>query len=237
LDKAEGLRAKRRTALTKMHTLPQAIFLELFGDADISEHMIGDLLKSGTLLLHKDGNHGSLYPRADDFGCEGVPFLMARCISDDGRIDNALIERLHEEKAAKLRIGWISKGDVLLAHNATVGKVALYDGRFPKALIGTSLTAFRPDPLELDSNYLAAALRSAFFQRQLEKNMGQTTRNQVPITAQRELTLRVAPIELQRQFARRVAAVEKLKAAQRASLGKLDALFASLQHRAFRGEL
>ncbi len=47
----------------------------------------------------------------------------------------------------------------------------------------------------------------------------------------------VPAIELQREFARRVAAVEKLKAAQRASLTELDALFASLQHRAFRGEL
>ena len=34
-----------------------------------------------------------------------------------------------------------------------------------------------------------------------------------------------------------VAAVEKLKTAQRAALAELDALFASLQHRAFHGEL
>jgi len=45
------------------------------------------------------------------------------------------------------------------------------------------------------------------------------------------------PIELQRDFARRVAAVENLKASYRASLAELDALFATLQHRAFRGEL
>ena len=45
------------------------------------------------------------------------------------------------------------------------------------------------------------------------------------------------PLVLQHEFARRVAAVEKLKAAQRAHLAELDALFASLQHRAFRGEL
>jgi type I restriction enzyme S subunit len=42
---------------------------------------------------------------------------------------------------------------------------------------------------------------------------------------------------VQREFARRVTAVEKLKTAQRASLAELDALFATLQHRAFRGEL
>jgi hypothetical protein len=34
-----------------------------------------------------------------------------------------------------------------------------------------------------------------------------------------------------------VTAVEKLKTAQRAALAELDALFASLQHRAFHGEL
>ncbi|MGE0544507.1 MAG: hypothetical protein AB7R89_30470 [Dehalococcoidia bacterium] len=39
------------------------------------------------------------------------------------------------------------------------------------------------------------------------------------------------------EFAGQVAAVERLKVAQQASLGHLDALFASLQHRAFRGEL
>ena len=43
--------------------------------------------------------------------------------------------------------------------------------------------------------------------------------------------------DCQREFARRVAAVEKLKAAHRASLAELDALFAALQHRAFCGEL
>jgi type I restriction enzyme S subunit len=34
-----------------------------------------------------------------------------------------------------------------------------------------------------------------------------------------------------------VGAVEKLKTAQRTALAEQDALFATLQHRAFRGEL
>lgn len=41
----------------------------------------------------------------------------------------------------------------------------------------------------------------------------------------------------QREFARRVTAVERMKTAHRASLAELDTLFASLQHRAFKGEL
>jgi type I restriction enzyme S subunit len=41
----------------------------------------------------------------------------------------------------------------------------------------------------------------------------------------------------QDRFARLAISVDKLKSAHGASLAKLDALFASLQHRAFRGEL
>ncbi len=57
------------------------------------------------------------------------------------------------------------------------------------------------------------------------------------IALARNATGTSSPISLQREFARRVTAVEALKTAQRASLAELDALFASLQHRAFRGEL
>jgi type I restriction enzyme, S subunit len=49
--------------------------------------------------------------------------------------------------------------------------------------------------------------------------------------------IRVPPLKLQQDFARRIAALEQLKSSHRASLAELDALFASLQHRAFRGEL
>jgi type I restriction enzyme S subunit len=45
------------------------------------------------------------------------------------------------------------------------------------------------------------------------------------------------PLELQQTFATRVAAVERLKESHRRHLAELDALFASLQHRAFKGEL
>ena len=49
--------------------------------------------------------------------------------------------------------------------------------------------------------------------------------------------IEVPPLPLQQEFAERLGAVEKLKAVQRASLAELDALFASLQDRAFRGAL
>ena len=45
------------------------------------------------------------------------------------------------------------------------------------------------------------------------------------------------PIDLQHRFAAIVESIEKRKARMRAHLAELDELFASLQHRAFNGEL
>lgn len=53
----------------------------------------------------------------------------------------------------------------------------------------------------------------------------------------REIAVYLPPLPLQQTFARRATAIETLKATHRAALTELDALFASLQHRAFRGEL
>src|SRR6202021_1186217 len=52
----------------------------------------------------------------------------------------------------------------------------------------------------------------------------------------KETKLPLPPLDLQQTFAARVTEIDKLKAQHRAHLAKLDALFASLQHRAFRGE-
>lgn len=237
LDKADALREKRRLALQKLDTLLQSVFLEMFGKSDFPQVSIEELLKRKVLLLHKDGNHGGLYPRAEEFGNSGVPFLSAKCVTDDGLINYQLIEYLKTEKANKLKIGWIEKGDVLLAHNASVGKVTLYQGEFKKALIGTSLTAFRPNQKELTSSFLWGVFRSDLFQRQLEKNMGQTTRNQVPITTQRQLKIIMPPLELQNKFSAFLGNLLNLKRKKQKSLDELNKLFQSLQQKAFKGEL
>jgi type I restriction enzyme S subunit len=53
----------------------------------------------------------------------------------------------------------------------------------------------------------------------------------------RELLFPLPGCRLQEDFANRMADVERTKALLRSSQAELDILFASLQHRAFRGEL
>jgi type I restriction enzyme S subunit len=149
---------------------------------------IESLLKSGAILGHKDGNYGSQYPRVAEFGSEGVPFLTAKSLND-GRIDIEGAPRLSEQRANDLRFGFVQSGDVLLSHNATVGRVAVVPNFKGKLLIGTSLTYFRVDSSRILPRYLAAFFTGSDFQAQLNAVMSQSTRNQVPITAQRKLRI------------------------------------------------
>ncbi|CAD5371792.1 Type I restriction-modification system, specificity subunit S [Rubrivivax sp. A210] len=87
----------------------------------------------------------------------------------------------------------------------------------------------------VDDVYGLAALR--FLKGQLAAQAASTT---VPIlnkSAFEKFEIAVPPLTLQQTFATRIQAVESLKATHRAALAELDALFASLQHRAFNGGL
>jgi type I restriction enzyme S subunit len=60
---------------------------------------------------------------------------------------------------------------------------------------------------------------------------------QLPIHNLRKVSLLVPPIDLQHRFATIVESVERQKTRLRTHLAELDTLFASLQSRAFNGEL
>jgi type I restriction enzyme, S subunit len=161
---------------------------------------IESLLESGALTAHKDGNYGSQYPRVQEFGSVGIPFLTAKSLKD-GKIDIDGAPRLSEERANELRFGFVQPGDVLLSHNATIGRVAVVPKFEGRLLVGTSLTYFRVDPTRISPRYLAAYFCGSDFQNQLAAVMSLSTRNQVPITAQRHLHVVLPPIGEQNAIA------------------------------------
>jgi type I restriction enzyme S subunit len=85
--------------------------------------------------------------------------------------------------------------------------------------------------------FLSAYLTSPVGQRQVLGRNRQAVKAGLNFDDIRSFVVPVPPIELQRDFTRRIAAVEALKTPHQTSLTELDALFSSLQHRAFRGEL
>lgn len=184
---------------------------------------IESLIASGAIISHKDGNFGSLYPRVEEFGTDGVPFLTAKSL-DAGEIDIAGAPRLADKRADALPFGFVKPNDVLLSHNATIGRVAVVPQFEGRLLVGTSLTYFRLNSQKLLPRYFAAYLAGVDFQNQLAAVMSHSTRNQVPITAQRRLTVVVPPLDVQHMIADTLGALDnKIEQNRRTSRG-LEAL-------------
>lgn len=187
LDKVTSLISLRKQQLAKLDELVKARFVEMFGEPVSNPYKfevrsLQNMLDDGIITYHLDGNHGSDYPRNEEFVESGVSYISANCIIDD-TVNLNLAKHLTEERAAKLRKGIAQDEDVLFAHNATVGPVAILHTRETKVILGTSLTAYRCNKQRILPAYLKAYMQSEGFVRQYTKDMKQTTRNQVPITA------------------------------------------------------
>ena len=224
--KLEQLISLRKQQLAKLDELVRARFVEMFGDPisnpfGFKVESLQEMLDDNAITYHLDGNHGSDYPRNEEFVESGVSYISANCIIDDN-VNLKLAKHLTEERAAKLRKGIAQDEDVLFAHNATVGPVAILHTRETKVVLGTSLTDYRCNKQRILPSYLKAYMQSEGFVRQYTKDMKQTTRNQVPITAQRKYLFIVPPLSLQNQFAAFAERVDQQKQTVQQSLEKLE---------------
>jgi type I restriction enzyme S subunit len=158
------------------------------------------LLERGWIVSHLDGNHGNDYPRKEEFLSSGVPYLSANCIENDS-VNMSLAKFLSPKRAASMRKGVAHNKDVLFAHNATVGPVAMLYTDEPRVILSTSLTYYRCNPDQIVPEFLAHYMRSPVFTVQYDAVMRQSTRNQVPITKQREFFHIIPPVDEQRKIA------------------------------------
>lgn len=166
------------------------------------------LLDRGVLEALKDGNHGEQYPRSSEFSKAGTPYVAASNVTDDGKIDFDGCPKLTDAVKERLRIPPARGGDVLLTHNATVGRVAVIPAWQREVVASTTTTYYRVDPERLSNRYLAAYLRTHLFQSQLHRVMKQSTRDQVPITAQKKLLFVVPPLTFQESFVHSVVQIQ-----------------------------
>ena len=239
LDRAEELRSKRREAIAQLDTLTQAIFIEMFGDPVVNPKG-WKRLPFAELLTNIDSGWS--------------PICLDRPVSGEewGVLKLGAVTRCEynpaENKALPLGINpypdlEVKTGDLLFTRKNTyelVAACALVRATPSRLLMSDLIFRFRlrPDAV-VNPCFLHQLLIYPTKRRDIQKLAGGSASSMPNISkAKLQTTLiEVPPLDLQCKFARRVEAVEKLKAAHRASLSELDALFASLQHRAFRGEL
>lgn len=170
---------------------------------------IQNLYDQNIIIDFADGNHGSLYPRKYEFGEDGITFVSAKNLSG-GRVTWSECNRLNEKKAKQLTKGWSQGGDVLLTHNATVGRVARVELGVERFLLGTSVTYYRLNEEALDRKFFSIVLMSPIWQSQLEAIMQQTTRNQVSIQKQAHFRIPIPPLAEQHRIVAKVDAMMEL---------------------------
>mgnify|MGYP000628029890 CR=1 FL=1 len=185
---------------------------------------IQELLDNKVILKVQDGNHGSLYPKTSEFVDNGVPLVAASHINLFGKINFGACPKLTKERASSLRIKPAQGGDVLLTHNATVGRVAVIPDLWDEVVVSTSTTYYRVDSSFLFNNYLYYYFQSPVFSEQLKRIMGQTTRNQVPITAQKELLITLPIYQEQKKIAAILTSVDDVIEKTQAQIDKLKDL-------------
>jgi type I restriction enzyme S subunit len=238
LDRAEALRAKRRAALAQLDFLIQSLFLDLFADPASNGWAMTNI---GSVAKPVPGSI-----RTGPFGSQ----LLHGEFTDSGiavlGIDNAVANEfrwgerrfISEAKYRQLKRYTVHPGDVLITIMGTCGRCAVVPDDIPAAINTKHLCCITLDAAKCTPVFLHAYfLRHPIARQYLTQTAKGAIMSGLNMGIIKEMPVPLPPLSLQREFARRVTAVEKLKAAQRASLAELDALFATLQHRAFKGKL
>jgi len=231
LDAADALRAKRRESLAQLDSLLQSTFVALFGDP-VANPMGWDRcsLDQGCERI-VDCPHstpswttsGVICLRTSNLGYGEWDWTDTRYVTE-------------EEYLIRTKRSEIAPGDLILSREGTVGVLAMVK-KGMRICMGQRLVQVRPTRSHFDPQYLLHILLHDLSPSRLGNLMAGSTSKHLNVKDLKSLPIPIPPLPLQRRFAAIVESVERQKARQRAHLAELDALFAALQHRAFRGEL
>lgn len=237
LDQAEELRRKRKEAIAQLDTLTQSIFQDLYYSSQnhLSEISLIDVAEKnrGSFV---NGPFGSNL-LTSELQEEGVPVIYIRDIKT-GTYKRVSKVCVSEKKAKELSVCSVYPKDVLIAKvGDPPGIAAIYPENEPIAIITQDVIRIRIARNFALPEYIVGYLNSSIGRWKISGITIEATRARFSLSDFKKIKIEIPPLSLQKEFAERVEAVEELKKSHRASLSELDALFASLQHRAFKGEL
>ena len=238
LDKADELRAKRRATLAELDTLTQSIFLEMFGDPTANANRFPvHALES---LLRQPLQNGAYYPKdayTEDAGVEMVHMSDAFYeVVPRGNLKRVNCAKTDVQKYA------LTELDILVARRSLTLEGAAKPCLIPKSdeplIFESSFIRVTPHPGKITALYLYHYLANERIKRKrIQPYITQSTISGINQSNLARVLVTCPPVILQQDFACRAAAIESLKAKHQTALAELDALFASLQHRAFCGNL
>lgn len=230
LDEVDALRARRHRSVESLEELAGSEFLDRF-DVPTDRSSLAELPRLGDFAeLITDGEHQT--PRR---ATTGHVLLSARNIRN-GYVDTTNVDYVNDSEFNRIAKRCATRpGDVLISCSGSIGRVATVETDRPYVMV-RSVALVRPGR-QLRSKYLEYLLRSAPLQaamHRVARSSAQANLFQRPI---RELPVFVPSLEAQSRFEKVVEAIEERRQLALASVRGVDALYSSIQHRAFRGEL
>lgn len=233
LDQAETLRAQRRAAIAQLDSLGQAIFLEMFGDPARNGHG-WPACSLESLVRPKDSlNYGVVQP-GDDVD-DGVPLIRVGDLGG-GVVRLSSLKTIAPEIEAAYKRSRLRGDEILVSCVGTIGVIALVEPVMRGFNIARAVARI-PLAEGVDRLFVAEYLKSGYVQSYFTSELRTVSQPTLNIKQICETKVVLPPLVMQQQFSQRVIAVEDIKATHRTALTHLDELFASLQHRAFHGEL
>ena len=228
LDAADALRVKCREALAQLDTLLQSTFLDMFGDPVANSNISSAIM---TEVVTKFIDYRGKSPEKSK---GGIPLITAKIVKEkEVKEPNEFIPANSYD--AWMRRGIPNPGDVVITTEAPMGEVALVPNY--KAAFAQRLLILQPDETKVKSIYLMWALTMPFVIRQIRQRSTGSTVTGIRSREFKKITLPIPSLDLQHHFAGIVESVKQQRARHREHLAELDTLFASLQSRAFRGDL
>ncbi|MCU0731615.1 MAG: restriction endonuclease subunit S [Hyphomonas sp.] len=236
LDQADGLRRLRRDSLARLGDLGQAIFYEMFGDPATNPKGFARMRLGDTALVFSDGPFGSNL-KSSHYVEQGVRVIRLQNIGVGELIDKdkAFVSPAH---FAKLRKHRCLPGDVLVG---TLGdpnlRACIQPIWLEEALNKADCVQIRTNPKVATNSFICALLNVPSVEMMAHSIVQGQTRARISMGRLRELVVPVPPIREQERFSDLMNTLADQKKDVVTAIEHADALFASLQHRAFRGEL
>lgn len=232
LDAAEALRTKRGQALARLDDLPRAVFHDMFGEPSIDSAWPKVCLLD---VCRSKGEYGANVPAAD-FDGRKPRYLRITDIRSDGTLTDEAVGPGGTE--GQWRSKMLNPGDILFARSgATVGKAFLVRDEDPPLVFAGYLIRFAPDQKRILPEFMYQCTKTEKYRNWVATAATTVAQPNINASKYGQLELLLPPMELQRQFVSAVERIRRHRTALGASSRALDTLFASLQQRAFRGEL
>lgn len=237
LDAADEVLAQRQASLKLLDSLTEAIFLDMFGDPVSnsagwpSSRSLGEIAEASSGI--------TVGRKANSQPMRSVPYLAVVNVQDR-RLRLATVKQIDatESEIARYRL---EPDDLLLTEGGDpdkLGRGTVWAGAIPECIHQNHVFRVRITDPEFEPLFVSRLLASELGRRYFLRSAKQTTGiASINMTQLKDFPLLEPPIARQREYVSRLRAAALAESDLKRHAAQTAHLFASLQHRAFAGQL